>query len=348
VLLGQWVTRPNSSKKPKSVGLFLSRLLSLSSGGRLEVLTESFLKVKDDPESLQSFINNALGEHWKTYKATSSTDELKKAKCEIPGQVVPESADCITIAIDMQQTGFWYSARAWSSRLKDSWLIECGQVGGWEDVETLFFERTWKKDSGPEMGCWRGALDVGGTKEEGKDISRTEEAEAWWVDNRRRTRGRIFLCKGSSKTSMPTKISIGKILETTPSGKKIAHGGLQIVELNTGSLKDLFFHALDQAVKKESGAAFLSADTPDSYFKHITAEVKEHDGAYRRIGRDNHWLDCEMMHRALVSRELHGGIEAVARRHQPSASRPAQPVRADTPENPYLAGSGSGNPYIQR
>ncbi len=334
----------------------LSRLYSLFHGGRLESMVASWLDSVEDISNLQAFINSVLGQVWITHKAAGEIDELKKAKSEILWQVVPEVADCITVAIDMQQTGFWYSARAWSSRLKDSWLIECGQIADWDEVEELFFERTWRKDSGQEMGCWRGALDVGGTKEEGKDISRTEEAEAWWVDNRRRTRGRVFLCKGSSKTSMPTKISIGKILETTPSGKKIAHGGLQIVELNTVSLKDLFFHALDQAINQESGAAFLSSDTPDAYFKHITAEAKDHDGTYIRLGRDNHWLDCEMMHRGLASRELHGGIEAVARRSknipptqkQPEEQKPVENKPVE--ENPYL-GRPSGptiNPYLRR
>jgi terminase, large subunit len=354
---GKSFPRTSFPGKPKRVGFHISRLYSLFPGGRLDALVLSFLQAKNDPEELQSFVNNSLAEHWKPYKITSDIEELKKAKCGIQAGIVPDIADAIIVTVDMQQTYFWYLVRAWSSRLKDSWLIECGQVADWEDIDELFFEKTWKKADGKEFGCWRGALDIGGTKEEGKDVSRTEEAESWWIQNRRRAKRKIFLCKGSSR-SMPTKISIGKILETTPSGKKIAHGGLQIIELNTPVLKDLFFHAIDRAAENASGAAYLNDQIPDSYFRHITAEAKDNDGNYVKIGKDNHLLDCEMQQFGMISRELFGGIDRLLLHHQVSEQRQNQsssggemPNQQEDSgqKNPYLDSGGSDeNPYIQR
>jgi len=323
VPLGKWKARPNAKEKIRSVGIFFSRLISLSEGGRFDVLAREFLDSKNDPENLQSLINNAFGEHWKPYKIKSELEELKKAMCELPALEVPEAADCIVVSVDMQQTGFWYVVRAWSSKFKDSWMIECGQIADWDDVDELFFEKTWKQSGGKELGCWRGALDIGGSKELGKEVSRTEEAESWWIQNRHRARRKIFLCKGSSR-SLPTMVNIGKILETTPSGKKIAHGGLQIIELNTGALKDLFFHAINQASDKSSGAAYLNSKTPDTYFRHITAEAKDEHGNYIRIGKDNHWLDCEMMQQGMVSRELYGGMTLLVKA---KSDKPSQPIK---------------------
>lgn len=332
--------------KIKRAGFHVSRLLSLFPGGRLESLAEAFLLANDDLSELQSFYNNSLALHWKTYKVTTSVEELMKAKGVLPSLLVPDIADCIIVTIDMQQNGFWYVARAWASKLKESWLIECGQLADWEDVDEIIFEKLWRKEDGTALGCWRAALDIGGTKEEGKLISRTEEAQEWWIRNRIRAKRKVFLCKGSSRT-LPTKLTIGKILETTPSGKKIGGAGLQIIELNTQQLKDLFFHALDKACKHEASGAHLPSDIADAYFRHITAEAKENDGSYKRLSRDNHWLDCEMMQQGMISGELFGGLEVVRRMAHAPATAPTPQTPPPQPkkpqENPFLA--GRGNPF---
>jgi terminase, large subunit len=343
VPLGSWAKRPNSAVKPRSVGLFLSRLLSLSSGGRFETLAEEFLDAKDNPENLKSLVNNAFGEHWKTYRRTSSDADLRAAILEEnPPSVVPDAADCVVVTIDMQQTGFWYVARAWSARARDSWKVEQGQLLDWNEVAEMAFDHVWTKADGSALSTWRTMIDCGGGKEEGKLISRTEEAELWWIEHRRLAAGRVFLCKGSSRT-LPSALSVGKILETTPSGKKIEHGGLQIVELNTARLKDLFFTALEQAKAKESRAAYLDAGTPDSYFRHITAEVKNDGGEYKKIRADNHYLDCEMMQFGAVSAELKGGLAAIGRVILARAEREKAPKTA--PEQPQ---NDLGNPFLGR
>lgn len=309
---GKAYPRTLIERKPRRVGFHISRLYSLFPGGRLESLALSFLEAKSDPAELQSFVNNSLAEHWKTTRETGTEQEMRGAICDNETGTMPESADCITVQVDMQQTGFWYVVRAWSAFSKDSWLIECGQLATWDDVSDLFFERTWPNEAGEGMYCWRGALDIGGSKEEGKEVSRTEEAYEWYISEWHRARRRVYLCKGSSR-ALPTSLNVGKILEVTPSGKKIDRWGLQILELNTTRLKNLFFHGLKQAREKASKAAYISKGIPDQYFRHITAEVIDANGEYKKIRPDNHWLDCEMMGYGIVSRELVGGLDGLAR-----------------------------------
>ena len=198
------------------------------------------------------------------------------------------------------------------------------------------------------MDIWRAGIDAAGTKEEGAIVSRVEEAYDWWIQNFNRARGKVFLCKGSSR-KMPGKLSIGKVLETTPNGRQINRYGMQIIELNTQVLKRLFNHAIKQAQEKASGAAYLHKDMDPRYFKHITAESEDDSGNFVRIRPDNHWFDCEAMQHALISRELHGGIERISqRRPQPA---PAPTPKPPTPtENPYTTGRmGDGmNPYTRR
>lgn len=312
VSLGHWVARTNSSPNPIRVGLFLSRLYSLSDGGRFEILTEEFLMAKDDVDELRSLVNNAFGEHWKKVVHVQDESGLRRAQCQLDRGVVPDEADVLTAHVDMQKTGFWYLVRAWSCRTKESWMIECGRLLDWGDVDDLLFDRTWATAGGKVHGIWRGTLDTGGSKDEHEDVSRTEQAYDWWIANRYRCSRRIFLCKGSSR-QLPTKTQFSKPLEVSPSGKKLV-GGLVLLFLNTNRLKDMFMHQLLQACEGGSKAARLHKDTPDQYFRHITSEAPDDNGVWTlQKGRDNHWLDCEMMAQGSVCPEIMGGLDAIGR-----------------------------------
>ena len=334
--------RTDPPEEVRRWGYHISRLCSLFPGGRLEELTRSFLLAKDDRHELHGFTSNALAEWWKQYVVKTDDAGLCAAQCQLAAGVVPDDADVLVATIDMQQTGFWFLVRAWNSKTKESWMIECERLGDWTDVDELIYERTWAKIDGSALGIWRAMLDIGGTKSDGALVSRTEEAEDWWISNRLRGRRKVFLCKGSSR-SMPTKIKMGAILETLPSGKRIEHGGLRIVELNTGTLKGLFMHQLQQAGEGGSRAAYLHADTPEQYFRHITSEAQDDTGAWRLVkGRDNHWLDCEMMQQAAVCAELLGGLDAVARAIQPR-QQIQQPQQKQQPaprrDDPFTRGT---------
>lgn len=330
----------------------LSRLYSLFRGGRLEDMTQTFLDSKDDPLELQTFVNSVLGEVWKRHKVTRTEDELRAAETDLPAGIVPDAADCLIATIDMQQHGFWYVVRAWQASIRQSWLVEFGQIGTWEDVSELVFERTWLRQSGGELGIWRAGLDTGGTKEDGQLISRTEEAYSWWINEYHLARGRVFLCKGSSR-AMSNKLDIGKIMETTPSGKKINRYCLQIVTLNTPVLKRLFLHGIGQAIQHQQQAAHLFANTPRHYYQQITAEAEDENGDFVRLRPDNHALDCEATQYALISRELHGGIDQLSRNMRATAQTVkknlVQNSTGEPAPNPFTGGSfGGGNPYTGR
>lgn len=360
VSLGRAVPRAAITRKPKRVGFHISRLYSLFPGGRLEALALSFLQAKDDPLELQSFINNSLAEHWKTKRSIEAANDANLAQCAIERCIVPDTAEILTITVDMQLVGFWYLVRAWNPANRDSWMIECGQLGTWDDVSDLLFNRAWTKANGDPVPMWRAALDSGGTKKTDALVSRTEELYSWWIANRHMCARRVFVTKGSSR-AMPYALSIGKALETTPSGKKITGAALSVVELNTPYLKDQFFDALERAKTQQSRAAYLHKDTPQAYFGHISAERKTPEGDYEAIsGRDNHWLDCEMMQQALVSNLLFGGIQAVdayykrekqaeeqkEQAKQVENQQPVQPTRQIF--NPYLRGRENPLAKIRR
>lgn len=293
-------------------GYHVSRLYSLFPGGRLDELARSFLLAKEDRQELQGFCNNALAEWWSRYVVKTDENALRGAQCDLERGVVPDQADVLIASIDMQKTGFWYLVRAWCCRTKESWMIECGRLLDWGDVDDLFFDRTWATADGKVHGIWRGTLDTGGSKDEHEDVSRTEQAYDWWIANRYRCSRRIFLCKGSSR-ALPTKTAFGKPLEVSPSGKKLV-GGLVLLFMNTNRLKDMFMDQLMKACDGGSKAAHLHKDTPDQYFKHIASEAPDENGIWMlQKGKDNHWLDCEMMAQGAVCPEIMGGLDAIWR-----------------------------------
>lgn len=345
---GRKVARTPIDKKPKRVGFCLSRLYSLFPGGRLESLAEAFLLAKDDPSELQVFVNNALGEHWKRKKAIAKEEELLPAKCEYGPGAIPAEAVGLTVAVDMQDVGFWYSVRAWIP-MKTSWMIEYETLDDWEDVEDLLFERSWKKINGQPIQIWRAGFDIGGTKTKGALISRTEELYAWYAENRRRG-PKIYLMKGASR-DMPVKLKIGRPLEKTPSGKDIKAFSMKIIELNTDALKEEFFFRLGRAVRREVGAAYLHSQTGQDYFKQILSEEQSENGDWELVhGRDNHLLDTEMMHCGLINELLNGGI-AKFKLVEPEPSAPDTVQAADTQSsgiNPFTGRPDNENPFARR
>jgi hypothetical protein len=94
-------------------------------------------------------------------------------------------------------------------------------------------------------------------------------------------------------------------------------GGLQIVMLDSGALKDMYHYRLGQAREQGVQAAYLNADTGKDYVKHILAEEKQLDPkgvpVWVQVGRDNHWLDAECLAMVCAEPEWPGGGIHLAR-----------------------------------
>jgi phage terminase large subunit GpA-like protein len=223
---------------------------------------------------------------------------------------VPQDAVALTCFVDCQKYGFWFAVRAWA-RDFTSWLIHADTVPAWEDVERLLFETEYpvEGDGNQVMRIWRAGLDTGGTKHEDADTSMTEAAYMWLRANGRGRGCRVWGTKGAS-SHLAGKISLGAPLEKTPAGKPIP-GGLQIVSLDTGRLKDAFHYRLELAKDRQPGAAYLHCEVGEIYVKHITAEEKRRNmrgvEEWVRIRPRNDLLDCEAANMALADPEWPGG-----------------------------------------
>lgn len=311
-------------ERPQHVSFHLpawySRFVSMSDCGA------DFLRGQGDPGRLKMFVTQRKADPWKEIVVKTDQAELLKARCDLPAQTVPENAIALSMGVDVQKYGFWFVVRAWAPDFT-SWLIHYGHLAKWADVERVLFETSYPvAGTDRRMGIWRAAVDTGGGQKY-EDLSMTEETY-WWIRVNGVGRGpRVWGTKGSSRP-LAGKLSVGKPLDKTPSGKPLP-GGLVLVSLDTDKIKDMVHYRLDQAAKQESFAAYLHADTGVDYAGQLTAEEKQRDKkgveTWVQVRKDNHLLDCECLAQIVVDPEWPGGGLNLL--------RPAQPTTpADTPK----------------
>jgi len=303
--------------RPTKIGFHLPAWLSYFVS--LSEVAGAFLKGRSDFQKLKDFMNGYKAEPWRQTLITTAQEEVLKARCDLAPQTVPAEAVALTAGIDVQKYGFWFVVRAWAVDYT-SWLIHYGQLAAWEDVERLLFDTTYpivKPEADGEGAAagdgrvariMRAAIDTGGGDKD-FGLSMTEETY-WWLRQNAVGRGcRVFGTKGASR-SLAGKVHMTKPIDKTPSGKALP-GGLQILQLDTNDIKDMFFYRLNQAMEHGAQAAYLHAETDQVYATHITAEEKERDekGIERWIQKKarNDLLDCECLAHICADPEWPGG-----------------------------------------
>lgn len=319
---GMMVPRTEIRTAPRKVGFHLNRLYSLlGKSGDIPKMVADWVAIHKTRDrfqrlkKLQGFVNSTLGCFWKEVIVRPEVDDILKARCDLEPGIVPEDAVALTCGVDMQKYGFWYVVRAWA-RDYTSWNIQHGYVETWTDLEALLFDSAFPTSDGSEHHrIWRACLDTGGGASGYEDFTMTEQAYFWLRKNAIGRGARVWGTKGSSRP-LAGKIHVGKTFDRTPSGKVLT-GGLQIVMLDPGALKDMYHYRLQQAKEHGVQAAYLHAQTGEDYAKHILAEEKQLDPkgmpVWVQVGRDNHWLDAECLAMVCAEPEWPGGGVHMAR-----------------------------------
>jgi len=328
-------------------------------------LASEFFEAKKDRASFQTFWNLKLAENWVEQYERIDEDDVLKACCELSARTVPEDAIALTCGIDRQETGFYYLVRAW--RVNDfntreetltSWLIDYGFLTSWYDLEELLFGTVYPiRETEATMRIWRAGIDTGGTllprpvfdPTGGHGMIRTSTEDTMvWLRNNSRGRGCfIWGTKGSRYNFEPgEKIRLGKPKDKYPSGKPIP-GGLQIANLDTRQLKDMFMDYLEWARNGEERGAYLHKDTGADYTSQVTAEEKRPDKRGRmmwtQIRADNHYLDCEVITHALADPCWAGGVRMLGGKFGTT-----QLTKAGSPDPGQHVHGKSEKPWIQQ
>ena len=335
--LGKMVPREKIKRKIRKAGFHVNRLYSLlAKSGDLSVLVDDFIGCLDKPTLLQGFVNSALAEPWKQVIVDTQSLDVLRAKSELQPQTVPESAVALTCGIDVQKSGFWFAVRAWA-RDYTSWLIHHGFLPSIQDVEELLFGTHYPMIAGGQMRIVRAAMDTGGGEGQYQDGPSTTEMTYQWIRKNGQGRGcRVWGAKGASHPfAHGGFLQIGKPIDKTPSGKPLP-GGLQIISVNTGAVKDMYHARLAAAIAGEGvEPAYLHAGTGTDYAAQIKAEEKRiplrGNPEWVQVRRDNHLLDCECLAMAAADPGWPGGGVNLVSAPVGVMDAPARPASVQPP-----------------
>jgi len=271
----------------------------------------AFLDAKRSPETLQTWINTALGQVWEERGEAPTFDRVLQLRSDYQSREVPEGVLFITAGCDVQKDRVYYVVRGWGHEMA-SWLIEFGVVYG--------------DTSQPEV--WGRLSDVLHTEYGGRRIRQTfidsgYRPEAVYAFCRANPEVRAAPSKGHESLSSPVRMSK---VDVTHRGAVIKNGQ-QLWHVDTGYFKGLVHSRIDWP-QDQPGAWHLPADIIDDYAKQLIAESKitlpSGKISWVRHDRENHALDCEA-YAAAAARML--GIDRM-RRRKPEAE-PVEPVPAE-------------------
>ena len=157
---GAWI--PSNPEAPR--GVFSYHLNALYSPwvswGELAV---DFLREKESPGGLRSFINSTLALPWIPQAATVKAGEIEEVVKSSPdyalGECPIEDPDVLIMSVDVQQTELWWVIRA-VQRDGTSYLVDYGTAIGWESVRSIFLQG-YSTPSGKKVVCSFGIVDSG-------------------------------------------------------------------------------------------------------------------------------------------------------------------------------------------
>jgi phage terminase large subunit GpA-like protein len=283
---------------------------------RFGEMAAKFLRTKDDPDELKNFVNSWLGEPWETATAKVDADVVLERQTETPTGVVPEGAVLLTGGVDVQEDRFYWTVRAWGTRLT-SWNVAHGEALDWGQIEQIM-NRPWPREQGADAQVNLVAVDSG---------DQTDDVYAFCARNLEWARP----VKGSSQ-SLLSRYRITRVDRPTSA----AHG-MQLVLVDTDQYKTLI--ASRQNRTNGPGSWMVHADCDRDYAEQVTAEhcVEEtRGGQVKRVWRRkhgsaaNHYLDAEVY--AAVAADLlqvryldDGATPGDSARNTPAAPPSPQP-----------------------
>lgn len=306
VSAGSWRPRQPVSR-PRRVGYHLPAVLSAQVSISEVMAAKMRAEATQSPAERRQYDNGIWARAYKDVMVeTSEAQILEMRDASLPPRTVPKTARAVTVGIDTQARGFWYVAIAWNEDLSGT-VIDYGRLPDFAAVDALLAGRWPVEDGDASLGVWRAGMDSGGTRVGDEYLSRTEEVYRFVRQNGGST---LFACKGLSRASyVPVRaVSIDRF----PTSHLRIPGGLWLYLLDTADFKTRLF----QKLRHDAAAPLrLHAGAEESFARQMTAEVLERGKngkmEWKRLRKDNHYIDCCMMALACVDGSWMPSFEAI-------------------------------------
>lgn len=307
------------------------RAYSYSPNARWGQIAAEFMKAnRGGPEKLKTFVNTALAETFHERGEAPDWERIHQRRETYKIGTVPDGVIFLTAGVDVQKNRLVYDVVGWGAN-RESWGIECGELMGdpagdevWKELDGLL-DQKWANASGVEFGIVRMGVDSG---------DQTQEVYNYC----RRRWPRVHATKGIGTASV--LIGAAKAVDVTWRGKRMARGCL-MWPIGVNIAKGEFMGWLKM---KGPAAGFEDfppgwchfPEFPEEYFRQITAEqlvtIKHRrTGRVTREwqiipGRQNHWLDCRIIARAMAAL---AGLERHVSVRPRKPPRQAQPTKSE-------------------
>jgi len=238
----------------------------------------SFVDAKRSPETLQTWVNTALGETWVERGDVPTHDRVMQMRAEYCSREVPDGSVVLTAGIDVQKDRLVYVVKSWGYGMA-SWLVEFGQM--------------WGETDKPDV--WERLADVLGTDYGGHQIRLA------LVDSGFRADAVYAFCRGNP-LALPSKghesltqpVRMSRV-DVTVRGVQIKNG-VKLWHVDSGYFKQLVHSRIDWP-QDQPGAWHLPSDISEDYARQVVAESKitlpSGKVVWKRHDRENHALDCE-------------------------------------------------------
>lgn len=277
VAQGQWrATRPEVQGH---AGFRLNALVSLHANAAWGKLVAEFVAAKNDPTTLQTFVNTILGQGWRSDGDELAEDELAASAEPFGLGEVPAEVLALTVGIDVQHDRLEATFVGWT---EDGAALILGHRviwGGFED------DHTWRELDDLLRTRFRhglgGAIGIDATAIDAGDGASMHHVTAFTTP---RTRAKVLAIKGAAGNRPPIERAGSK----TKTGAR-----LWIVGVDT--IKAQLFARLSQA-----GSVRFSEDLPPVWFEQLASErsvIRYRRGqpvrSFERVpGRRAEALDC--------------------------------------------------------
>lgn len=321
---GEWRAVRSDARRASKVAYWINTLYSPFV--RFRDVVKTFLTSKDDPESLQNFVNSWLAEPWENTKQRTDAETVLERQTEIPALEVPAWAKMLTAGVDVQQDQLYYAIRAWGNYVT-SQNIAHGTLANWAELERVM-DTPFRKANGEQLMVWRCLVDSGYAADEVYDF-----------------------CAAHSDWAMPCKGSNGPMQShfkrSTVNRAASRAYGMPLILIDGDKYKD----AIAGRLRRENGSGswMVHAGCDREYAEQIASEQKVQTRVggvlrdhwqLRESHGDNHWLDCEVY--AFAAADT---LEVRLLHLQDAAPAPKRPASASAEEeNDWLGGSGDWLP----
>ena len=303
-------------------------------------IVADFLEAKDDPSTLQVWINTCLGETWEEQGDQVSDHDLI-GRCEpFPKTAdIPERGLVLTAGVDTQPDRLEVETVAWAGG-EESWSVDYHVIFGdpdipegsegspWNDL-TDYIRKSWKHEGGGNLTIETTCIDSGGHNTQA--VYRYAKAH----------RGeRVFAIKGQGGSGIPI---VGNPSRRR-SGKKTQRP-VDVYIVGVDQAKSIIYKRL-RITAAGPGCCHFPIGRSTEYFRQITSEkmmTRYFKGFPKRewvkeSGRRNEALDCRVYaFAALILRAPQFDKIAFRIKQRAKAILPNSPVDENDPEEEKTA-----------